>query len=110
MKYVNLFIMITLSCIFLYLLITMNLKTQKHEVSSMTEKNIISAKAYYQAIGNKNLVEVEKYLYPQVHFVGPLAEMAGKESVLKAVKGFMTIFKTLTVRAACGSGTSNVSL
>lgn len=69
----------------------------------MTEKNITSAKAYYQAISNKNLVEAEKYLDTNVHFIGPMAEMTGKESVVNAIKGFMTLFKTLTVRAACDS-------
>lgn len=81
----------------------MNLKNQKQKEFLMTEKNILSATGYYQAIGQKNIAEAEKYLDEHVHFVGPFAEMTGKESVINAVKGFMTLFKTLTIRAACGS-------
>jgi hypothetical protein len=32
-----------------------------------------------------------------------LANVVGKESVLNAVKGFMTVFRTLTVQTICSS-------
>ena len=48
--------------------------------------SIETAEAYYEAMGSKNTQEMAKYLHPDVQFVGPLAEMKGKESVLDATK------------------------
>ena len=59
--------------------------------------------AYYTALGKKNLEEVELYLHPNVHFTDPQEQVIGKEAVLKAAKGFSSIFKTLTIRAKFGS-------
>ncbi len=70
----------------------------------MSEKNLATAKAYYLAVNNKNLSDVEKNLHSNVQLVSPFANIEGKELVLNAVKGFMTIFNTLTIRAECGSG------
>jgi len=68
------------------------------------EKNIASAVAYYQAMHNKDLAVMEKSLHPDVHLIGPLAELTGKEAVLNSVKHFLSLFKTLTIRARCGDG------
>ena len=64
----------------------------------MSANNLTIAKAYYLAINNKNLSEVEKYLDPNIHFINPFANIIGKEAVLNAASEFMTIFKTLTVQ------------
>jgi hypothetical protein len=69
----------------------------------MSEKNIATAKAYYLAVNNKNVSDVEKTLHPEVQLLSPLASIEGKESVLNAVKRFMTVFNKLTIRTACGS-------
>lgn len=61
------------------------------------------AKAYYQAMGEKNTSEMAKYLDPKVHFVGPLADIKGKEAVLDGVKMLLPFFEKLTIRAIFGS-------
>jgi hypothetical protein len=69
----------------------------------MTEQNIALAKAYYQAISDKNIAQAEKYLDEHVQFIGPLGGATGKEATVNAVKRFMGVFNTLTVRAVCGA-------
>ena len=69
----------------------------------MSEKNIALALAYYTAIINKNLVEVEKYLHPDIQLISPLATINGKEAVLKSINGFMQMIKGLTIRAQFGN-------
>lgn len=64
---------------------------------------IAIAAAYYTALGKKNLEEVALYLHPNIHFTDPQEQVIGKEAVLKAAKGFSSIFKTLTIRAKFGS-------
>jgi ketosteroid isomerase-like protein len=70
----------------------------------MSENHVDVAVAYYTAMGEKNITGVEKCLHPDVQFFAPLAKAAGKEAVLEAARGFISFFKTLTVRAKCGSG------
>lgn len=69
----------------------------------MSKKNIGVAKAYYLAVNNKNISEVEKYVHPSVELISPLTHITGKESVVNAVKGYMTVLKSLAVRTACGT-------
>lgn len=70
----------------------------------MTEKNIAIAVAYYQAMGNKDLSIMERYLHPEVRLIGPMADLTGKSTVLNSVKNFCAMFNKLTLRAQCGSG------
>ncbi len=70
----------------------------------MSEKNLVSAVTYYQAMGNKDLAVMEKCLHPNVRLKGPLAEITGKEGVLNSVKHFCAIFNKLTIRAQCAGG------
>jgi len=65
----------------------------------MGHTNLASAVAYYTAMHNKDLAGVGQCLHPNVHFQGPLANLAGKELVLEAAKHFMSAFKSLTIRA-----------
>ncbi len=67
------------------------------------KSTISTAVAYYTALGEKNLEEVEKYLHPDIQFTDPQEKVIGKESVLKAAQGFTSIFKTLTIHAKFGS-------
>lgn len=69
----------------------------------MPVKNVAIAKAYYLAVNNKNITEVEKYLHPNIQLISPLTHITGKELVLNAVKGYMTALKSLNVRTVCGS-------
>ncbi len=71
----------------------------------MSEKNVTSAVAYYQAMNDKNLVVIEKFLHPDVRFLGPLADITGKNAYLESLKRFFLLsFKKLTIRAQFGHG------
>ena len=69
----------------------------------MIKKNIMTAQAYYHAMNNKDLSTLGKYLHPDVTVISPLDNIAGKEAVLEALKLFLPHFKSLTIRAKCGS-------
>lgn len=68
----------------------------------MTDTKSIAV-AYYTALGEKNIEAVKKYLHPDIQFTDPQEKVIGREAVLKAAKGFTTIFKTLKIRAKFGS-------
>lgn len=70
----------------------------------MSEKNIASAVAYYQAMNQKKLSVMEKYLHPEVRLISPLAEVIGKEYVLGSIKHFFTLFDTLAICDKFGFG------
>lgn len=61
--------------------------------------------AYYKALGEKNIEEVEKYLHSGIVFSDPQEKAIGKETVLTAAKRFMGIFKSFTIQAKFGSKT-----
>lgn len=67
-----------------------------------TDTKAIGA-AYYQALGEKNLDAVKQYLHPDIQFSDPQEKVIGREAVLQAAKGFMAIFKSLTIRTKLGS-------
>lgn len=70
----------------------------------MSEKNVASAVAYYQAMNKKDLSVIQKYLHPEVRLISPLANVTGKDAVFNSVKHFLAVFKKLTIRAQCGNG------
>ncbi len=69
----------------------------------MNKTNETVAEAYYTAMGQKNLDIMEKHLHSNVQFISPFAELKGKEPVMEAVKKFMALFQTLTVRTKFSS-------
>ena len=69
----------------------------------MTKNNVATAEAYYTAFGKKSIAEMEQYLHPDVHFVGPFAQLSGKKAVIEAAKTFAKMFNTLTIRVKFGS-------
>ncbi|MEI8295388.1 MAG: nuclear transport factor 2 family protein [Alphaproteobacteria bacterium] len=69
----------------------------------MPESGLASVEAYYQAMHNKSISGMAEYLHPDVRFVGPLAQISGKEAVLEAVERLMPFFSTITIRAKFGS-------
>ncbi len=69
----------------------------------MSEKNIAIAITYYQAMNNKDLSTLEKYLHPEVRLIGPLADIKGKDAVLNSVKHLIGFFNKLTIRAQFGA-------
>ena len=70
----------------------------------MEINNVARAQAYYTLVGQKNAEGIKEYLHPDVTFSGPLSTAQGKEAVIKATSGFMTAFKTLSIRSKFGSG------
>jgi hypothetical protein len=70
----------------------------------MTKNNIDLAMAYYQAMNERNFTGVEKYLDSNVRFTTPLADLTGKEAVVSAIKGFMTVAKKVAINASFGNG------
>ncbi len=72
-------------------------------MTTLTGSTVALANAYYQAMGDKDMAGVAQHLHPDVHFIGPLAELVGKEAVLEAATRFATLIKSLTVRTGVGS-------
>lgn len=72
-------------------------------MTTVTERNVTTAEAYYEAMNDKDLAGVARHLHPDVRFVGPMADLVGKEAVLEAAKRFVTLIKSLRVRAKFGS-------
>ncbi|MBZ5664908.1 MAG: nuclear transport factor 2 family protein [Acidobacteriia bacterium] len=73
-------------------------------MTTNTEKNVASAVAYYQAMHNKDLAGMARHLCDDVRFIGPLAEMTGKDAVLETANRFMRLIKGIRVNARMGSG------
>ena len=68
----------------------------------MTQTNLATAKAFYTAMGDKNIEALEKLVHPDVHFKGPLAEMSGRDAYLSATRAFQSMFKSLKIRNIFG--------
>nr|WP_253308527.1 nuclear transport factor 2 family protein [Rickettsia endosymbiont of Ceutorhynchus assimilis] len=70
----------------------------------MIDENLNKAVSYYMAMQHKNFDEMASCLHPNIHFIGPLSIMDGKESVVEAAKNFAMFFKNLTIREKFNSG------
>lgn len=64
----------------------------------MTDNNLSTAQAYYQALADKNVSKAETCLHPDVQIVSPLDTVTGKNDVTASLKGFVNIFNTLEIR------------
>ncbi|MEI8300832.1 MAG: nuclear transport factor 2 family protein [Chlamydiota bacterium] len=71
----------------------------------MRQNNAEIGVAYYKAMEAKDMGRLEKYLHPDIVFIGPLAEVKGKEAVLAAAKGFSSFLKKITIRSTFSSET-----
>jgi len=72
-------------------------------MTTATERNVASAESYYQAMRNKDLAGVARHLHPDVQFIGPMANLAGKEAVLEAAKRFTSLINGIRIHAKFGS-------
>lgn len=70
----------------------------------MDNSYLTQAEEYYRLVGEKNIQAIEKFLHPDVEFYSPLANLKGKEAVIRATSGFMQAFKSLSIRAKFGAG------
>lgn len=68
------------------------------------ESNIAIAQAYYEAIRSKDIAGVARLLHPDVQFIGPMAEVSGKDAVRQTVERFAAMIRGLQIRAAFGAG------
>ena len=69
----------------------------------MTEKDVVSAVAYYKAMADKDLPAMAQHLHPEVRLVTPMEELTGKEAVLDAAKRLLNLIKSIKVHAKFGS-------
>lgn len=69
-----------------------------------SDNNLKSAENYYNAMLAKDFDKMTSYLHDNVHFIGPLAEMHGKDAVVLAAKNFGGILQDIPIRSRFSSG------
>lgn len=69
-----------------------------------TTDNLSLAENYYKAMLAKDFDKMASYLHDNVHFIGPLSEMHGKESIVTAAKNFGGILQHIQIRSRFSSG------
>jgi ketosteroid isomerase-like protein len=72
-------------------------------VTTVAERNVASVEAYYKAMNDKDVASVARHLHPDVQFIGPMANLAGKEAVLEAAKRFISFISGIRIHAKFGS-------
>lgn len=69
-----------------------------------TTDNLTLAENYYNAMLAKDFDKMANYLHDNVHFIGPLAEMHGKNAVVTAAKNFGGILQDIQIRSRFADG------
>lgn len=69
-----------------------------------TTDNLSLAESYYNAMLAKDFEKMAGYLHDNVHFIGPLAEMHGKDAVVTAAKNFGGILQDIQIRSRFADG------
>jgi hypothetical protein len=69
-----------------------------------TTDNLNLAQSYYNAMLAKDFDKMANYLHDNVHFIGPLAQMHGKENIVTAAKNFGGILQDIQIRSGFSSG------
>lgn len=72
--------------------------------NSESDNNLKSAENYYNAMLAKDFDKMRSYLHDNVHFIGPLAEIHGKDAVVLAAKNFGGILQDIQIRSRFSSG------
>lgn len=67
--------------------------------NSESGNNLKSAESYYNAMLAKDFDKMASYLHDNVHFIGPLAEMHGKDAVVSAAKNLSQILGDIKIRS-----------
>ena len=75
------------------------MNTMSHE----NDRNLDTAINYYHAMLEKNFDAMASCLHPDVLFIGPLANMSGKEAVVSAAKNLSQILGDIKIRAKFAS-------
>lgn len=68
-----------------------------------TTDNLSLAESYYNAMLAKDFDKMANYLHNNVQFIGPLAEMQGKEQIVTAAKNFGGILQDIQIRSRFAS-------
>ena len=69
-----------------------------------TTDNLNLAENYYNAMLAKDFDKMANYLHNNVQFIGPLAEMHGKDAVVTAAKNFGGILQDIQIRSRFAAG------
>ena len=69
-----------------------------------TIDNLSLAESYYNAMLAKDFDKMANYLHNNVQFIGPLAEMQGKEQIVTAAKNFSGILQDIQIRSRFAAG------
>lgn len=69
-----------------------------------TTDTLTIAESYYNAMLEKDFDKMASHLHNNVHFIGPLAQMSGKDAVVTAAKNFGAILQDIQIRARFASG------
>lgn len=66
---------------------------------SESDHNLKVAMNYYSAMLKKDFDRMSSYLHENVHFIGPLAEMQGRDTVVSAAKNLSQILGDIKIRS-----------
>lgn len=69
-----------------------------------TTDNLSLAESYYNAMLAKDFDKMASFLHENVRFTSPLAEMHGKDAVVRAAKNFGEILQDIQIRSRFSSG------
>ena len=67
--------------------------------NSESDNNLKSAENYYNSMLVKDFDKMASYLHDNIHFIGPLAEMHGKEAIVLAAKNLSQILGDIQIRS-----------
>lgn len=66
--------------------------------TSITEKNLATATAYFTAIRKQDFTSLEKCVHPNIHFIGPALSLKDKGTFLTAATSCAALITNLTIR------------
>lgn len=69
-----------------------------------TDSNLAIAETYYHEMLAKNFDLMGKCLHSDVHFIGPLAELSGKNAVVEAARKLSGLLDDIEIRARFSTG------
>ena len=72
--------------------------------NSESDNNLKVSENYYNSMLAKDFDKMAGHLHNDVYFIGPLAEMHGKEAVVSAAKNFGGILQDIQIRSRFSSG------
>ena len=68
------------------------------------DSNLTIAETYYSSMLKRDFNMMSSYLHENVHFIGPLTEMRGRDAVVSAAKNLSAILNDIQIRAKFSVG------